>query len=94
MSEATNMGVGQYRVTEEEKEIKRLTDRYDRLNIVASEIAEALANIVPDRNCSCHINPPCGQCVEFGQAYEAIESYKNLNKPKKYQPTCQKSSLQ
>lgn len=20
----------------------------------------------PDANCSCHINPPCGDCVEYG----------------------------
>lgn len=21
---------------------------------------------VPDPNCSCHVNPPCGDCVEYG----------------------------
>ena len=28
---------------------------------------------VPDKNCSCHISPPCNDCVEFDALREAIE---------------------
>ena len=27
----------------------------------------------PDRNCSCHISPPCHDCIEYGGLREAIE---------------------
>ena len=27
----------------------------------------------PDRNCSCHISPPCNDCVDFGGEREAFE---------------------
>lgn len=26
----------------------------------------------PDRNCSCHIAPPCGDCVEYSGLREAF----------------------
>jgi len=35
---------------------------------------------VPDRNCSCHLNPPCGDCVTWGFAREAVETAEKLLK--------------
>ena len=32
--------------------------------------------IPPDRNCSCHISPPCGDCVDFSSIRGAIEDAK------------------
>lgn len=29
---------------------------------------------LPDRNCSCHIAPPCGDCEQNMQAREALQS--------------------
>lgn len=48
--------------------------------VVADELKEALDGIVPVRNCTCHIAPPCRQCEEFGQAYDALEYYKREKK--------------
>jgi hypothetical protein len=28
---------------------------------------------VPESNCSCHISPPCSDCVEHGHVREALE---------------------
>lgn len=37
---------------------------------------EALLELiyVPPSNCSCHVNPPCDDCVENGAIREAVES--------------------
>ena len=40
---------------------------------VAKEALETLSGFVPDRNCSCHLSPPCGDCVNYGGAREVIE---------------------
>jgi hypothetical protein len=43
------------------------------------ELAEALHYLMentetpPDRNCRCHINPPCCDCVNHGGLREAID---------------------
>lgn len=29
---------------------------------------------VPEKNCSCHLSPPCGDCVEYAGIRETIES--------------------
>ena len=34
------------------------------------------ATIAPDANCSCHIAPPCSDCVEFSMIREAREQAK------------------
>lgn len=28
-------------------------------------------SIVPEANCSCHLHPPCGDCVEWGRRAES-----------------------
>jgi len=33
---------------------------------------------VPERNCSCHISPPCSDCVEYGAIREAMENTRTL----------------
>jgi hypothetical protein len=35
------------------------------------ELLERMA--VPDSNCSCHISPPCNDCVEYGGLRETME---------------------
>lgn len=30
----------------------------------------------PERNCSCHLAPPCGDCTDWGGLREAIEEAK------------------
>ena len=32
----------------------------------------------PDSNCSCHINLPCSDCVEYGGLREAIKELREL----------------
>lgn len=40
---------------------------------------DLLENMVqpPERNCSCHISPPCGDCVDWGGLREVIECCKS-----------------
>jgi len=34
-------------------------------------------NYAPERNCSCHISPPCNDCVEYSYAREVNEHAKS-----------------
>ena len=52
-------------------------DRAYLLGLV-DELTAALENLteftdVPDANCSCHLTPPCGDCVEYGGIRDALE---------------------
>jgi len=40
----------------------------------------ALIGVVepPERNCSCHISPPCHDCLEHGETREEIEAAREL----------------
>lgn len=41
----------------------------------SDEINELLRFVyIPERNCSCHINPPCGDCIENGFIREACRT--------------------
>lgn len=49
--------------------------------VAAPELLAALTFLMevtepPERNCSCHISPPCGWCVEYSQVAEAHEQAK------------------
>lgn len=48
------------------------SDEY--VNKLIAAIQGLLENIdtPPERNCSCHISPPCNDCVEYGGLREAI----------------------
>ena len=35
----------------------------------------------PDSNCSCHISPPCGDCVNWSDLREAISAATDALKP-------------
>lgn len=34
--------------------------------------------VYPERNCSCHLSPPCNDCVEYGAIREAMENTRAL----------------
>jgi hypothetical protein len=39
----------------------------------ALELLVERADLAPARNCSCHLAPPCGDCVEWGGLREGLE---------------------
>jgi hypothetical protein len=57
-----------------------LQEENKRLARVNAELVVALEDLMgatgepPDRNCSCHISPPCHDCVEYGGWREALEN--------------------
>jgi hypothetical protein len=55
-------------------EIGTLTQQRDRLAVWAEALLDE--TIIPERNCSCHISPPCNDCVDHGGLREIVE---NLN---------------
>lgn len=57
------------------------TCKRERLNEAAPALLNALHDMIeysepPERNCSCHTNPPCGDCVDYGGLRESIERAK------------------
>ena len=62
-------------ITKLRDENTALLRRLDRLLIWGDEL-DALAD-APDKNCSCHLCPPCNDCVEFGGIREAKEGWKH-----------------
>lgn len=57
--------------------LRRERDEARRDICVAKEIMQDLLDrmllLPPDQNCSCHISPPCNDCMEYGGIREAIE---------------------
>ena len=53
-----------------EKEIGLLKERVERLEAWGDRLEELLGD-PPDANCSCHISPPCNDCVEWAAIREA-----------------------
>jgi len=52
-----------------------VTNMRDALNLVCEYVERP-----PEPNCSCHINPPCGDCVDhsaFREMFEAIDKALN-----------------
>jgi hypothetical protein len=56
----------------------KLVDKIMALEQQRDELLAALQDLlsmqdVPDSNCSCHINPPCNDCVNYSGIRESIE---------------------
>lgn len=79
--------------------IAEISDRISRLYAENEALRDAIkeASIAldladdeidpPDTNCSCHINPPCNDCVDHSQARETKEFIKSaLAKLKPFLP--------
>lgn len=68
-------------------EIARLEQQRDELAAQVDVMRAALATaegwiIIPDGNCSCHISPPCSNCIDKGNAEFDDEQIKAaLNMP-------------
>ena len=54
------------------EEISRLRVQRDELLVVLKDFVDN--DETPDRNCSCHISPPCNDCVDFSWTRELIET--------------------
>ena len=51
-------------------ENKTLAERIKRLEEAGDRLEELLGD-PPNANCSCHISPPCNDCVEWAAIREA-----------------------
>lgn len=50
-------------------------------NQLVRETIEDLLSLLgeaPERNCSCHISPPCNDCVDWSQHREVVKNAKSL----------------
>lgn len=47
--------------------------------VIASDYLIEMVGYVPERNCSCHISPPCNDCVEWSGLREAIQGIKEAS---------------
>lgn len=59
--------------------IRQPTNELATQNAMLREALEELLEMQetpPDRNCSCHISPPCSDCVDYGGIRSAIETAK------------------
>ena len=45
--------------------------RAEKLRIIMDALL--LEIVVPERNCSCHLSPPCNDCLENGALRELVE---------------------
>lgn len=46
----------------------------DPIRFALESVLEVLDQYVPPRDCHCHINPPCGDCVEWGLLREVRDA--------------------
>jgi len=66
------------RVQQAEDRARRLEDEIDRLQKRVDLLSEYLQEFVsddqtPEQNCSCHISPPCNDCVENSWKRELVK---------------------
>jgi hypothetical protein len=54
-----------------EQHLEMVIER-DKL-LAALELILEMMDLPPDRNCSCHISPPCNDCVDYSGIREAIK---------------------
>lgn len=40
------------------------------------DLIQSLGGYLPDKNCSCHLAPPCGDCVDYGHDRGVFEDAK------------------
>lgn len=69
-----------------DQRVRRETNLVDPESVMrqmAEQIKEMMEYMPPppSRNCSCHINPPCSDCVEHGHLREIMQSAETLIKP-------------
>lgn len=60
------------RALKAEQERDALRSQLDRVTWALEHLLER-GIAPPDRNCSCHISPPCNDCVEWSGLREAVE---------------------
>ena len=53
-------------------EIVRLSSELEQAKGAVDDIEASL----PERNCSCHINPPCRDCEIYGAIRECLANYR------------------
>lgn len=54
-------------------------DIWKERNELLASLKDVLENIdIPEKNCCCHISPPCNDCVENGGMREVVESSKSV----------------
>lgn len=57
-----------------QEENAKLQERISRLEAYGDSLDELLE--APDPNCSCHISPPCNDCVDYGAIRQAKRDWK------------------
>ncbi len=60
-----------------ENDLTRTREERDRLKIYADHLLDCIEP-PPDKNCSCHISPPCSDCVDYGGLRNAIADMKSV----------------
>ena len=63
------------RLVEAQNEIHLLKKQRDELLAALEDLLDFTPD-PPDPNCSCHISPPCADCIDNGGTREAIETAK------------------
>lgn len=66
------LGAERNRALKAEQERDTLREHLDRVTWALEFLLERGIE-PPDRNCSCHISPPCNDCVEWSGLREAVE---------------------
>lgn len=59
-------------------ELEAAKARNQRLTTLLQDIVDA--DETPDANCSCHISPPCGDCVTYGHMRDLMTLARKLAK--------------
>jgi hypothetical protein len=60
-----------------------LAEKHAGALLEAVEALEEHLPGVPDANCSCHLSPPCNDCVEWSRLREALETISSIRKAAK-----------
>jgi len=56
------------------------TDRAKTWRGLAVDLADQLEGFIPEKDCRCHLSPPCNDCVEFGYMRELLDTVRSSAK--------------
>ena len=67
-------------ITHLQDELKKARENIESLITWGDEIIETFVPRIPEKNCSCHISPPCCDCVDNEYHREVISNWEDTKR--------------
>lgn len=81
LSERNKIGLTQVTTLDRIADLIEFMTKKNAASNLAMACQDIINNVhIPDRQCSCHICPPCSDCIEYGALRQAVDDAKQAMK--------------